>query len=210
MCTRVWCIVVGYGVASNLVLWSPVGAPAGVPGPRRNADDCDAGWFAPVATRRRPMLRPFGPSPGARSICPGGDPPEPPTGVAGWGDLAVSARGGDPPEPPLGCWLGRSRSICPGWRSSGAPIGLLAGEISQYLPGVKILRSPPLGCWLGDLAVSARGESPGAPTWVLDGGMGVTCRRRPSCRRRSSMAPRATSSSAPPCWNSRLVWWVLS
>jgi len=26
---------------------------AGVPGPRRSADECDAGWFAPVATRRR-------------------------------------------------------------------------------------------------------------------------------------------------------------
>jgi hypothetical protein len=32
---------------------------AGVPGPRRNADECDAGWFAPVATRRRPMFRAF-------------------------------------------------------------------------------------------------------------------------------------------------------
>src|ERR1700733_10745236 len=29
---------------------------AGVPGPRRNADDRDAGWFAPVATRRRPIF----------------------------------------------------------------------------------------------------------------------------------------------------------
>src|ERR1700753_3907158 len=29
------------------------GTAAGVPGPRRNADECDAGWFAPVATRRR-------------------------------------------------------------------------------------------------------------------------------------------------------------
>jgi hypothetical protein len=49
--------VVGFGVAFKSVLWSPVGAPAGVPGPRRNADECDAGWFAPVATRRRPNLR---------------------------------------------------------------------------------------------------------------------------------------------------------
>ncbi len=32
------------------------GTVAGVPGPRRNADECDAGWFAPVATRRRPFL----------------------------------------------------------------------------------------------------------------------------------------------------------
>src|SRR5262249_15983917 len=31
------------------------GTIAGVPGPRRSADECDAGWFAPVATRRRPF-----------------------------------------------------------------------------------------------------------------------------------------------------------
>src|SRR5262245_16309275 len=31
------------------------GTVAGVPGPRRSADECDAGWFAPVATRRRPF-----------------------------------------------------------------------------------------------------------------------------------------------------------
>ncbi len=47
----------------HTVLWSPVGAPAGVPGPRRNADDCDAGWFAPVATRRRFTFQPK-PKPG--------------------------------------------------------------------------------------------------------------------------------------------------
>ncbi len=33
------------------------GTVAGVPGPRRSADDRDAGWFAPVATRRRPFYR---------------------------------------------------------------------------------------------------------------------------------------------------------
>jgi hypothetical protein len=32
------------------------GTVAGVPGPRRSADECDAGWFAPVATRRRPFF----------------------------------------------------------------------------------------------------------------------------------------------------------
>jgi hypothetical protein len=32
------------------------GTVAGVPGPRRSADECDAGWFAPVATRRRSSL----------------------------------------------------------------------------------------------------------------------------------------------------------
>ena len=31
------------------------GTVAGVPGPRRSADDRDAGWFAPVATRHRPF-----------------------------------------------------------------------------------------------------------------------------------------------------------
>ena len=62
----------------HMVLWSPVGAPAGVPGPRRNADECDAGWFAPVATRRRPLLADF--SVGfamARGIFPGGHPRTP-------------------------------------------------------------------------------------------------------------------------------------
>jgi len=32
------------------------GTTAGVPGPRRSADECDAGWFAPVATRRRSLF----------------------------------------------------------------------------------------------------------------------------------------------------------
>src|SRR5215831_9241988 len=32
------------------------GTVAGVPGPRRSADERDAGWFAPVATRRRPFI----------------------------------------------------------------------------------------------------------------------------------------------------------
>ena len=67
----------GFGVAFESVLWSPVGAPAGVPGPRRNADDCDAGWFAPVATRRRPMLSPFGASP-RLAVLPGGATPRTP------------------------------------------------------------------------------------------------------------------------------------
>src|SRR5580704_3116806 len=52
---------------------------AGVPGPRRNADDRDAGWFAPVATRRRPIFA---------ALC----------AASLW--LAVLSRGGDPPEPP--------------------------------------------------------------------------------------------------------------
>jgi hypothetical protein len=78
---------------------------AGVPGPRRNADDRDAGWFAPVATRRRPMLGACGASPGARSIFPGGRPPGPP----GWPHVG----GGSRRWPLLG-W-GSSWGSCHGW-----------------------------------------------------------------------------------------------
>jgi len=76
----------GIVVAFKPVLWSPVGAPAGVPGPRRNADDCDAGWFAPVATRRRPI---FGALSGrlrrGSQSPPGGRPP----GTPRWGATAA-------------------------------------------------------------------------------------------------------------------------
>ena len=72
----------GFVVASKLVLWSPVGAPAGVPGPRRNADECDAGWFAPVATRRRPIFGALRAPSRRLAVFPGGDdPPEPPDGT---------------------------------------------------------------------------------------------------------------------------------
>jgi hypothetical protein len=56
------------------------GTAAGVPGPRRNADDRDAGWFAPVATRRRPMLGPFsrGLRLGSQCFSGGDDPSQPP------------------------------------------------------------------------------------------------------------------------------------
>src|SRR5437868_455047 len=50
---------------------------AGVPGPRRNADECDAGWFAPVATRRRLVLRALGPFAEGSQCFPGGIPPDP-------------------------------------------------------------------------------------------------------------------------------------
>src|SRR6516162_8436992 len=59
----------------HTVLWSPVGAPAGVPGPRRNADECDAGWFAPVATRRRPIFVGLWPTSLWLAVFPGGIPP---------------------------------------------------------------------------------------------------------------------------------------
>jgi hypothetical protein len=90
---RVVCIEGGIVVAFKPVLWSPVGAPAGVPGPRRNADDCDAGWFAPVATRRRPI---FG---------------------ALWAPsrwLAVSPGGTTPRNPPMGCRVRSAPSFGPG------------------------------------------------------------------------------------------------
>jgi hypothetical protein len=74
----------GFRCTMHMVLWSPVGAPAGVPGPRRNADECDAGWFAPVATRRRPIFGGFWPTsprlaafPRGVSPAPGADPSSP-------------------------------------------------------------------------------------------------------------------------------------
>src|ERR1700735_4611457 len=49
------------GVRCNMFAGALVprrGTDAGVPGPRRSADECDAGWFAPVATRRRSLFFP--------------------------------------------------------------------------------------------------------------------------------------------------------
>ena len=78
MCSWVVCSEGQIVVSFKPVLWSPVGAPAGVPGPRRNADDCDAGWFAPVATRRRPIFGAFqAPSPWL-AVSPGGTTPRSP------------------------------------------------------------------------------------------------------------------------------------
>ncbi len=74
----------GFRCNMHMVLWSPVGAPAGVPGPRRNADECDAGWFAPVATRRRPNLRrPLGRLRHGSQCFSGGIPPGPPVALSG-------------------------------------------------------------------------------------------------------------------------------
>src|SRR5689334_13388838 len=53
------------------------GTTAGVSGPRRDADECDAGWFAPVATRRRSMLGPFWALAGGSQCFPGGHPRTP-------------------------------------------------------------------------------------------------------------------------------------
>jgi len=104
------------------VLWSPVGAPAGVPGPRRNADECDAGWFAPVATRRRSIFGAFqAPSPKARSLPRGTTPPEPPMG----------------PWPRIASTYGPGSGRCPrGPRAASGPWNLLA-------PGTVPPDSPP-------------------------------------------------------------------
>jgi hypothetical protein len=101
----------GIVVAFKAVLWSPVGAPAGVPGPRRNADDCDAGWFAPVATRRRPNARPLrGLASGSRCLPGGTTPRNPPMGrhlrnasSCGPGGGRVPSRPGGPLEGPGTC-----------------------------------------------------------------------------------------------------------
>jgi hypothetical protein len=92
----------GFRCKLQAVLWSPVGAPAGVPGPRRNADECDAGWFAPVATRRRSMFAARRPAHLGLAVQFRGDP-----GTPHWlrprdhgarrGNVA--ARQGDPKEP---------------------------------------------------------------------------------------------------------------
>src|SRR6185437_6945147 len=56
-----------------------------VPGPRRNADERDAGWFAPVATRRRTMLGAFLPLANGSQCSSGGATPGPPGGpLWGW------------------------------------------------------------------------------------------------------------------------------
>jgi hypothetical protein len=101
---------------------------AGVPGPRRNADDRDAGWFAPVATRRRPIFAALcAASRGARGAFPGGRPPGPPAWlprrwrgsplalVPVWAGVAVG----------LGPCVGRGRrwpwSLC----GRGSPLALV-------------------------------------------------------------------------------------
>src|SRR5262249_14546191 len=95
------------------------------PGPRRNADDRDAGWFAPVATRRRPMLGPFG-------------------GLRLW--LAVLFRGDDPPEPPAWPALEGGRGRRPGsgggglvlgegWPCSGGGLGGAAAGVGRGVGG---------------------------------------------------------------------------
>jgi hypothetical protein len=68
-----------FGVTFLPVLWSPAGAPiAGVPGPRRSADECDAGWFAPVATRRRSMFGVLRPPHQRLAVLHRGDTPRTP------------------------------------------------------------------------------------------------------------------------------------
>src|SRR5262252_4899133 len=97
----------GFRCNMHTVLWSPVGAPAGVPGPRRNADECDAGWFAPVATRRRPIFVGLWPtSPWLAVFFPGGYPPDP---------RSPSAHGAGlrPPPGPEAPYAGRAGPLTP-------------------------------------------------------------------------------------------------
>src|SRR5262249_59784391 len=76
----------GFRCNMHTVLWCGVGAPAGVPGPRRNADECDAGWFAPVATRRRPIFIGLWPTSPWLAVFFRGDTPGPPVALClrGW------------------------------------------------------------------------------------------------------------------------------
>ena len=102
---------------------------AGVPGPRRNADERDAGWFAPVATRRRTMLAAL---------------------IAASAGLATSPGGGDPPGPPA--WRPLSGGpffvgLDPrgfSWASLGPPWGF-----SRALSGFSRALSGSLGALLG-------------------------------------------------------------
>ena len=96
-----------FGVTFIPVLWSPAGASAGVPGPRRNADECDAGWFAPVATRRRSIS---------------GDPRPGP---------ALSRRRWSPPAPRRRCV--RAVRDAPGHPSESKP-GLVQTALLQPSP----------------------------------------------------------------------------
>jgi len=112
------------------VLWSPVGAPAGVPGPRRNADDCDAGWFAPVATRRRPIFGAFqAPSP-QLAVFPGGTtPPEPPDGAPRpVGCQLRPSLWSAPPGGPEGRFGGRRNVLAADAPLAPAPLALLSSR----------------------------------------------------------------------------------
>src|SRR5580700_520698 len=99
------------------------GTTAGVPGPRRSADECDAGWFAPVATRRRSM---FGPSSQcSRPTCRSTFGPGRASGAALFRGAAALA--------------GRIRLVLVRRED---PVQRLAG-VGQQLPGLRDLRIGP-------------------------------------------------------------------
>jgi hypothetical protein len=131
---------------------------AGVPGPRRNADDRDAGWFAPVATRRRPIFAALcAASRLARSAFPGGRPPGPPA------RLPHRWRG----SPLALFWLGAGLAVgvvpsvggarrwpCSGW-GRGSPLGLFpvwAGLAGGLVLAVGRVRRGPCSGWGRGLA----------------------------------------------------------
>ena len=112
---------------------------AGVPGPRRNADDRDAGWFAPVATRRRPIFAALcAASRFARSAFPGGRPPGPPARLphrwrgsplalfwvgAGLAVGVVPSVGGARRWPCSGCGQGSAWALF--WVGAGLGVGVV-------------------------------------------------------------------------------------
>src|SRR5215472_6941447 len=108
----------GFRCNMHTVLWSPVGAPAGVPGPRRNADECDAGWFAPVATRRRPIFVGLWPTSPWLAVLFRGD-----TARSPLSPYRALGRLGPPPATPWGgvgtcgvaSWVGRAGPVVT-WR----------------------------------------------------------------------------------------------
>src|SRR6185437_4510299 len=111
---------------------------AGVPGPRRNADERDAGWFAPVATRRRTMLGAFLPLANGSQCSSGGRPPGPP----GRPSVGGGARRG----PSSRRWPSARR-----WPSSW--VGWVGGWVTA--PGSLVLVS---GCaWQGELTLASLG-----------------------------------------------------
>src|ERR1700684_500771 len=106
---------------------------AGVPGPRRHADDRDAGWFAPVATRRRPIFAATcAASRLARSAFPGGRPPGTPR-VAPWAlpGLAVGLvpAGGGARRWPCSRW-GRGSPLALCWLGAGLDVGAVLAVTS--------------------------------------------------------------------------------
>ena len=152
---RVVCNAGGIVVASKLVLWSPVGAPAGVPGPRRNADDCDAGWFAPVATRRRSSSAPFRRLRHGSQYLPGGRPPGAPRWVPSPAGVHLRPRLWSAPLRPGGPLAGPGTCQLLGTRPAPVPLPLLSSCCARSLSAcgvrttVSQLTRPQPSAWHG-------------------------------------------------------------